>query len=584
MATNNLTFPRMAENNVFIRAANDNQVSEWIPAGTYYIDTRKQTETADGIVSIQIVAYDAMMMFEQDYPDTTHAWPYKDTLVVAEMAAAVGIQVDSRCATYLNKEYMIDLPVSYTMRETLEHIAAAYCGNFIITAENKLLFVPIYGLGGTAIDIGETPQRLNIGNELSAYSGVVIHAGQDSDGNEVEYSAGDSTGYVLDIDNPIGTQAMADNILADLQAHNAFYQPFEADRSVIDPTAEIGDSVIVNGTESVIVSLNTNHSHLMASDVSAPYDEEVDHEFTFVPKEQREFKRESAYARARITVNENAITLESRTARRNEGELSSRITVNAVDITLETNRATAAEGDLSSRITVNANAISAEVTRAEGAESTLSGRIDVNATAISARVTKTGGSASSFGWTLTDSSWSLSSNNQEVFKVDSTGATIKGSVTATSGTIGGCSITNGVLQIASANISSINADIITAGTLNVDRIANASISGAKIGSGTITGGSGGNISGSTLAMYNMDSYTYGGIGGGYGFTSAQSSSTPVSSFFASTLGVFGSLNVYSGASLNMYGSMTWQNQSVSMKSLTFTDGAGTTHSIYYLGY
>ena len=40
---------------------------------------------------------------------------------------------------------MLGLPVGYTMRETLEHISAAYGGNFIISNEGKLLFVPLYG-------------------------------------------------------------------------------------------------------------------------------------------------------------------------------------------------------------------------------------------------------------------------------------------------------------------------------------------------------------------------------------------------------------------------------------------------------
>lgn len=67
-------------------------------------------------------------------------------------------------------------------------------------------------------------------------------------------------------------------------------------------------------------------------------------------------------------------------------------------------------------------------------------------------------------------------------------AEISGKVTATSGTIGGCAIENGVLKVKSANISSINADTITVGTLNVARIADGSITGTKVGSKTLTGG------------------------------------------------------------------------------------------------
>lgn len=55
------------------------------------------------------------------------------------------------------------------------------------------------------------------------------------------------------------------------------------------------------------------------------------------------------------------------------------------------------------------------------------------------------------------------------------GADISGKITATSGTIGGCTIRNGTLQIDSANIGEISASKITTGTLNcasLDGISN----------------------------------------------------------------------------------------------------------------
>lgn len=139
------SIPRMAAINVFVRACDATRQSEWIPNGQYFIDTRAHNETVGSLGTMQITAYDAMMKFEQDYPSTTHDWPYRDTLVIAEMASAVGISVDARVNQLLTSSYMLGLPVGYTMRETLGHIAAAYGGNFIISSEGKLLFVPLYG-------------------------------------------------------------------------------------------------------------------------------------------------------------------------------------------------------------------------------------------------------------------------------------------------------------------------------------------------------------------------------------------------------------------------------------------------------
>ena len=59
-------------------------------------------------------------------------------------------------------------------------------------------------------------------------------------------------------------------------------------------------------------------------------------------------------------------------------------------------------------------------------------------------------------------------------------AKVSGEITATSGTIGGCSISNGVLQVGNANITDINASKINAGTISADRIAGGSITSGKL--------------------------------------------------------------------------------------------------------
>lgn len=146
---------KMAEIKVYYRAvceetsgssSTTTKVSEWIKAGTYYIDTRSHNQSYNGIGTLDISAFDAMMKAEKDYPDTTHDWPYTDISVVAEIASTIGVTVDSRTYQFLTAGYQIEAPTGYVMREVLERIAAMYGGNFVITAENKLLFVPLYGL------------------------------------------------------------------------------------------------------------------------------------------------------------------------------------------------------------------------------------------------------------------------------------------------------------------------------------------------------------------------------------------------------------------------------------------------------
>ena len=64
--------------------------------------------------------------------------------------------------------------------------------------------------------------------------------------------------------------------------------------------------------------------------------------------------------------------------------------------------------------------------------------------------------------------------------VNASGLTVHGVIDATSGTIGGCTIEDGVLKIYNANIENLNASKITAGTLNTNRIADYSLGSQKI--------------------------------------------------------------------------------------------------------
>lgn len=103
------------------------------------------------------------------------------------------------------------------------------------------------------------------------------------------------------------------------------------------------------------------------------------------------------------------------------------------------------------------------------------------------------------GWNITESSISKtnSQNNtitlangtngtQDVFVVKSANNTYPfylradGTLVATKGTIGGCNIENGVLKVGSANITSLNANVINSGTISADKINGGTISASAI--------------------------------------------------------------------------------------------------------
>ena len=279
--------------------------------------------------------------------------------------------------------------------------------------------------------------RISIGKRLDQITGVRLYVGQDDDGDDIAIEVGNDTGYVLEVENPAGNTQIAYMILSQLMLRGFRYQAYEANAR-IDPAAEIGDTVTVDGNPSVIYSMNTVHSALMISDASAPFEEEVNHEYKFESKQEREYKRQIGDVRATLSI---------------------------------------------------------------------------QADEIAAKVSETGGNNASFGWSLKATEFALYAGNTKVFYVNEAGAHVQGEITATSGTIGGCQIVNGVLKVEGAHIDHIDAGSITTGYMNGVRVAGNSLPGdsivdhdiptVKYGYCSVTGGgSSAVIAESTVSTYN----------------------------------------------------------------------------------
>ena len=142
--------PRMAEINMFVRVTDGTRVSEWIPKGTYFISTRTvDTENYETDV-LDIHAYDAMLKTEQDActQGDQSVWPKTDIQAVNYIAGKIGVWVDSRNLTIMNKGYSIPYPGygedGYSLREVLGYIASMYAGCFVITDNNELRLIAPY--------------------------------------------------------------------------------------------------------------------------------------------------------------------------------------------------------------------------------------------------------------------------------------------------------------------------------------------------------------------------------------------------------------------------------------------------------
>ena len=200
--------------------------------------------------------------------------------------------------------------------------------------------------------------NLEVSPQFEAYSKVIIHV---SDDTVIE--VGDDTGRTLEFDNPFATQEMAQKILSSLTGYQ--YQPYQADGALLDPAAEIGDAANMRGNYGGIYTRSKEFGRLMKADISAPSDEEINHEYAFESPQERKFSRQINDVKASLIIAND--------------------------------------------------------------------RID-------ASVSKTGGDNSTFGWSLTSDAHTWYANGQEVMKVTASGLSVKGNVQATTGSIGGFTI------------------------------------------------------------------------------------------------------------------------------------------------
>lgn len=322
----------------------------------------------------------------------------------------------------------------------------------------------------TKITVGKEVSSLDVSPQFEAYSGVEIIVS-----DEISYFAGNRNGRVLTIQNPWGTQAQATAILNSLKAKGFQYQPYTADGVILNPAAEIGDGITISDTYSGIYKISRNYTPLMAADVEAPQDEEIDHEYPYEPKQDRVYKREIAEAKAEISINSDAITAEVSRASTAEGNLSSRITQNANSITSEVTARKNADNNLSTRITQNATSISTEVSQRKAADNTLTQSISTltqTANNISATVSSVNSnkldhtrSNSSFGWDLTATAFKInSSGSKNVFTATKDGIVIQGNATVT----GKIQATSGFIGSSASNGFTIRNTGISYGTVNAN--------------------------------------------------------------------------------------------------------------------
>lgn len=149
--------------------------------------------------------------------------------------------------------------------------------------------------------VGNSVEGFDVSNRFNGYSRVVVIVSE-----EIAYTAGNETGRTLTLNCPWATQETADDILERLAGFQ--YQPYVANNAFVDPAAEIGDGVRFSNVSSGLYSINTRFNSLFTSDISAPIEEEIEHEFPYVPKQEKIISRKFSEIKSELSIQADQIS------------------------------------------------------------------------------------------------------------------------------------------------------------------------------------------------------------------------------------------------------------------------------------
>nr|DAE53167.1 MAG TPA: tail protein [Caudoviricetes sp.] len=269
------TITKRAKVVVQYRLVLDDAKTDYIPQGTYWINTRE----ASGRY-LKLTCYDAMLMGQQNYLSDTTAddWPKQESACAAEIAQRIGVELDSRSSIGTGDNHMVSMPVGRTMRDVLQQIGAANGGNWCITPAGKLYLVPLAGTGDSLPEVSGAP---DCGAAQSVTGVRVVRNSTDT-----PLLSGDETGTVLEVENENGTQAMADELAQKLKGLN--YAPYTCDQRHIDPVAEAGDKITIGGTAYVAYNIKMTLGPSHYADLEAPAEAgELEEEYPYLSETKR---------------------------------------------------------------------------------------------------------------------------------------------------------------------------------------------------------------------------------------------------------------------------------------------------------
>lgn len=344
------------------------------------------------------------------------------------------------------------------------------------------------------INLDQNVQSFEYITPFDVYDRVEIVASENS---SYFYPTNETNGRTLVVNCIWGTQDMAQDIYNKIR--NYRYCPYNAYGAVLDPAAQLGDAITVNGVESVLNSVDTTFSSLCSADISAPADEEIDHEYPYESHENRDVKRKVAAASASLVVMADEIE-----GKISSDEAESIITqkVDEVSVVLDNKieetrtEVTALSGEVSSKVTSQqaSSLIEQKLGEITLAVSSANGQVTVqlkgeDGVLIDSKTTTITGLLQAA---------QISANNITSGTIDAGSVTVSGTLTAAAvyadNIVGGAGSYGGYIPYGVISDSSNLLENLYARSINTNNLGVTSVTGVQdirfqVGGTTIGGGS-----------------------------------------------------------------------------------------------
>lgn len=294
------TIPKMARCEIVWSATDGTIYSSAMNKGVFYIDTRTVKSNGGGLNVFEAFCYDTMMFANQPYnPGSVMRWPALDTSVITNICGILGIGEDPRNAYYINSAYTLPGPTEgTTIRDYLSYIAVMYAGNWIISDDNELRFIPLCHnvavIPGYNHDYFVYPGdliSLENGATQPPYDKVVIKTSDNT-----SFSSGNgSDERVLEAFCPFATQSITDSVFNKLVTG---FVSFDAE-AISDPAVELNDLFLYctdpddpSGSEvfnSRITSRTIDFGSMFKLQMGASNEQDVSHEIIYIEQSERDY-------------------------------------------------------------------------------------------------------------------------------------------------------------------------------------------------------------------------------------------------------------------------------------------------------